>query len=520
MLSSMTAPRLRARDWTRFVARPSVTLLTLLICSTTVGLAIAQPASASPAQVPASPALGTKPWACPSGMPAHVTCGRLDVPLDWSDPASARSVSIAFAVHRATDGRIGTLTFNPGGPGQSGVDALGFMLGAGPPAMALPAEVIEHFDIVAWDPRGVGYSGPAMEGCERNQVTMGPIPQVGPIDWDEVARGYHRQMKEVLRRCADANPEVAAHLGTSQVIEDLEALRQELTVDQWTYLGVSYGTTIGMAYARAHPDRMRALVLDGVAPPSESLLQAASSQAPAWRAALASFARVYPKAGALTQPVLDALDEQVLSWHGTPFGRFSQQDSVSSLYQSLRSFLPSEARFPRLRDLFVDLAAEIPEEASDPPRPPDSTIEIPMNPLVSLVLCADRSKHPSIAQAADLARSAERTGITVAGISILERTLWCAGLGSYGRPLDTSTAPVVLPNAALIVSATGDIKTPMKRAKVAVDQIPGSRLISYLGTTHGLYPRAGSACVNDAVTDYLVNLRLPADNLTCPIAGP
>lgn len=510
----MTEPRAPRRS------RSATGLGAVLLIVPGLLLVIPQPASASDGQAPERSAESARPWTCPSGLPPDVTCGRFDLPLDWANPTSPRSVSLAFAVHRAPGERIGTLTFNPGGPGQSGIDALGFMLGAGPPAMALPQQVVEHFDIVAWDPRGVGYSGPAMEGCERDQVTMGPIPQIGPIDWDEVARGYHRQLKEVLRRCADANPEVAAHLGTSQVIEDLEALRQELTVDQWTYLGVSYGTTIGMAYARAHPDRIRALVLDGVAPPSESLLQAASSQAPAWRAALASFARVYPKAGALTHPVLDALDEQVLSWHGAPFGRFSQQDSVSSLYESLRSFLPSEARFPRLRDLFVDLAAEIPEEVSDPPRPPDSTIEIPMNPIVSLVLCADRSKHPSIAQAADLARSAERTGITVAGISILERTLWCAGLGSYGRPLDTSTAPLVLPNAALIVNATGDIKTPMKRAKVAAGQIPGSRLISYLGTTHGLYPRAGSACVNDAVTDYLVNLRLPADNLTCPIAGP
>jgi len=517
MLSSMTAPRLRARDWTRFVARPAVTLLTLLICSTTGGLAIAQPASASPAQVPASPALGTKPWACPSGMPAHVTCGRLDVPLDWSDPASARSVSIAFAVHRATDGRIGTLTFNPGGPGQSGVDALGFMLGAGPPAMALPQQVVEHFDIVAWDPRGVGYSGPELTDCGRTDVAMDPIPQVGPIPWKEVAKGYAKRLAKVLRVCADANPEVAAHLGTAAVIDDLEALRQALQVEQWTYLGTSYGTTIGMAYARAHPDRIRAMVLDGVAPPSQTLLQAAGSQAQAWRAALDAFAAEYPKAGALTQLVIDALDNRVLEWRQVPFTRFPHGDAPVSLYGSLSSYLQNERRFPALRDLIFDLAGQLDDSSAAADASEAATFTVPVNPIVSLVLCADRPNLPTIAQAAELALRADRKGLAVAGIPSLERSLWCAGLGDLGRPLDASTAPIVLPTPPLVLNAIGDMKTPMARARVAVEQLPGSRLITYLGTIHGLYPRAGSDCVNAAVTDYLINLRLPATDLTCPI---
>lgn len=459
----------------------------------------------------------TTPWPCPSGLPATVTCGRLELPIDWSDPASPRSVSLAYAVHRAPAERIGTITFNPGGPGTSGIDALGVSLGTGPPAWTWPSQILDRFDIVAWDPRGVGYSGPTMQNCERATVEMGPIPAVGVIGWEQVARGYAKRLSAELRACLDANPVAARHLGTAEVIDDLEALRQALSIDQWTYLGTSYGTTIGMAYARAHPERIRALVLDGLAPPSESILQAARSQVPGWRAALNAFGREFPRAGALAQPVMDRLDEDVLALQGAPFGRFPVPDAHSSLYLMMSSLLQNEARFPGLRDLLIELGEQLPQEPLEDQPADQSTIELAVNPIVSLVICADRADHPTIAQAADLAEAAERKGITVAAIPSLQRALWCPGLGNLGRPLNSSTAPLDLPAAALILNAAGDLKTPMVRAKVAAAQIPGSRLITYLGTTHGLFPRAGSACINDAVVDYLLNLRLPATDLTCPI---
>jgi len=477
------------------------------------------PVAAQPAETVAPTAISIRPWACPSGLPPRVQCGRLEVPLDWSDPTNPQSVSIAYAVHRAAGERIGTLTFNPGGPGQSGVDGLGFMLGAGPAAMSLPPEVIEHFDIVAWDPRGVGYSGPALTECDRAEVAMGPMPQVGEVPWKQVASQYAKRLAKVLRACVDANPGIAQHLGTRQVIADLEALRDALRVEQWTYLGTSYGTTIGMAYARAHPDRIRALVLDGVAPPSQTILQAAGSQTPAWRAALGSFASVYPKAATLVQPVMDAMDTTTLTWRGSAFTRFPHQDDAGSLYQVMRTYLQNERGFTALRDLLTELGRDLDEPPADEDSSAVSTFDMPVNPVVSLVMCSDRPQRPTYLQAAALADRAEREGITVAGIPTLERSLWCAGLGELGRPLDSSTAPIELVNGALIVNAVGDIKTPYARAQVAAGQLPGSRLITYLGTIHGLYPRAGSDCINDAVTDYLITLRLPAADVTCPIAA-
>lgn len=98
--------------------------------------------------------LDTRSWQCPSELPADVSCGQLDLPLEWSDPSSPRTVALAYAVHRASAEHVGTLTFNPGGPGTSGIDGLVFMLGAGPPALALPKQIVDHFDFVARHPRG------------------------------------------------------------------------------------------------------------------------------------------------------------------------------------------------------------------------------------------------------------------------------------------------------------------------------------------------------------------------------
>ena len=259
---------------------------------------------------------------CPSYLPNDVECGRLDVPIDWdvrpggpagpplSGADDPRRASIAFAVHRATGERRGAYTFNPGGPGGSGVGVLGTWLTGEPygPWGALPPAILRHYDVIAWDPRGVGESTPALEGCDGS-ATYGELPQAGPVNWRAVATAYAESMTEALSDCLAANPDLAPYLGTHYVIRDLEALRAALGVARWTYNGVSYGTTVGMAYAREYPDRVRALVLDGVAPTNQSQLQQASTMAWAWSTALRTFTGRYPAGfSAKVNRVIAALD--------------------------------------------------------------------------------------------------------------------------------------------------------------------------------------------------------------------
>ena len=455
---------------------------------------------------------------CPSYLPDGVECGQLDVPIDWTLPDDPRRASIAFAVHRATGERRGTYTFNPGGPGGSGLGTLGTWLTGAPygPWAALPPAILRHYDVVAWDPRGVGESTPRLEGCEGT-ATYGELPQAGPVDWRAVATAYAAAMSEALDDCLAGNPDLAPYLGTHYVVRDLEALRATLGVEQWTYHGVSYGTTVGLAYARQYPERVRALVLDGVATTNQTQLQQASTMAWAWSTALRTFAGQYPAGfSAKVDRVVAALDEGPLDFLDEPYPRFAT-DLLG--LDSLISSLWMQGRFNTYRSLFQELyrsaTARGPVPQPVTPRPAQAE---PIPFTVSFVLCADRPDRPTPEQVASIAETTSSAGLTAAGLQAIQRGLWCSGLPRIGVPIDGSSVPIRLENSALVVNATGDPKTPWLRARMAAGLVSGARLISYTGTQHGLYRRVGSMCVDGAVTRYLTRLQLPAGDMSCPFS--
>ncbi len=480
--------------------------------------ALVAPWSGAAAASPRTPDRVT--WVdCPSFLPDSVECGRLDVPIDWATPDDPRRASIAFAVHRATGKRIGTYTFNPGGPGGSGLLAMPTLLTGVPfgPSAALPGAVLRHFDIVAWDPRGVGESTPVLEECDGT-ASYGSLPQAGPVDWTAVAKTYSASMAAALQACLAANPDLAPYLGTHYVIRDLEALRAALGVNRWTYNGVSYGTTVGMAYAREYPTRVRALVLDGAAPPNQSQLAQASTMAWAWSTALRVFAGTLPAGfSAKVTRVIGSLDDGPLEWQGEPYPRFATDllgldTTVSSLWV--------QRRYSGLRSMFQELDRSArgrgPVVTPVTPRPAQDEA-IPF--IVSFVLCADRPDRPTVEQVAAIAETTSSTGLTAAGTKAIERGLWCSGLPPLGIPLDASSRPIQLRNSALVVNATGDPKTPWLRARIAASTIARARLVSYTGTQHGIYRRVGSECVDSNVTRYLMTLRLPAADVACPFSS-
>lgn len=455
---------------------------------------------------------------CPPYLPDGVECGRLDVPIDWAMPNDSRRASIAFAVHRATGERKGTYTFNPGGPGGSGVGTLGTWLTGQPygPWAALPPAILQHYDVVAWDPRGVGESTPTLADCEGT-ATYGELPQSGPVDWRAVATAYAASMSEALGDCLAANPDLAPYLGTHYVIQDLEALRAALGVSRWTYHGVSYGTTVGMAYARQYPDRVRALVLDGVATTNQTQLQQASTMAWAWTTALRTFAAQYPAGfSRKVDRVISAVDEGPLDFAGEPYPRFATD--LLGLDRTIAS-LWMQGRYNTYRTLFQELSRSA--TARGPAAQPVASRPAQAEPVpfsVSFVLCADRPDRPTPEQVASIAEATSSAGLTAAGLQAIQRGLWCSGLSRIGVPIDGSSVPIRLANSALVVNATGDPKTPWLRARMAASLIAGARLISYTGTQHGIYRRVGSTCVDGAITRYLTTLQLPAGDLNCPFS--
>ena len=179
----------------------------------------------------------------------------MDVPADYRDPG-AGSIKIAVNVLRAKslDKRIGYLLVNPGGPGESGMElAEQFSMGR------FPDDLVEHFDIVGFDPRGVGESEPEFACGEPGEQIALLATIDGDIDTpEEIAVG-----EAAANLCIQSMGPVGALLHSQYVANDMDAIRLALGVDQISYLGFSYGSELGIWYATLFPQSVRAMVVDG-----------------------------------------------------------------------------------------------------------------------------------------------------------------------------------------------------------------------------------------------------------------
>ena len=189
-------------------------------------------------------------------------CARVPVPLDYSNP-QAGTISLALLRLPASDPthRIGSLFVNPGGPGGSGVDFVRF---AGP--YLYGGAIQSRFDIVGFDPRGIDRSTPLR--CFDSPDQWGPAFTHYAFPRIRRQERRWRQADLYLAGACDArgNP-IMNHMATADVARDLDRLRAAVGDDALSYMGVSYGSFLGVTYANMFPDRVRAVIVDGVLDP-------------------------------------------------------------------------------------------------------------------------------------------------------------------------------------------------------------------------------------------------------------
>jgi pimeloyl-ACP methyl ester carboxylesterase len=188
-------------------------------------------------------------------------CGTVQVPLDHNDPGGA-TISIALVRLPAADParRIGSLFLNPGGPGGSGVD---FALFAGP---ILFTEVRARFDIVGFDPRGIARSTALRCFGTPRQWDPYFAPFAFPLTPEEEA-AWETADRYLDDACDQRASRIMDHMSTADVARDLDLLRQAVGDEQLNYAGYSYGSYLGVTYANLFPEKVRALVVDGVLDP-------------------------------------------------------------------------------------------------------------------------------------------------------------------------------------------------------------------------------------------------------------
>jgi pimeloyl-ACP methyl ester carboxylesterase len=224
-------------------------LAALTATAVTLGPLTAIPASAAPDQGATGRVTPVDWKPCPDA-PA-VECGTVTVPIDWANPRGA-TVGIAVARRKASvpASRIGSILVDPGGPGGSGVDWV-------KAAPVLSPEVVKHFDIVGFDPRGVGGSHPVV--CDGDVLSR-PVPG-DPHTQAEFTK-VKAYNKAVGESCRDLTGPLFDHVDTTSVARDMDAIRAALGEQKLNYFGISYGTLMGQQYAELFPDRIRTMVID------------------------------------------------------------------------------------------------------------------------------------------------------------------------------------------------------------------------------------------------------------------
>jgi pimeloyl-ACP methyl ester carboxylesterase len=448
---------------------------------------------------------------CPAGetLPPRTRCATLTVPLDWQTPDDGRTTQIALRVIRSKQ-RDGGLTFNPGGPGASGIAYTSAIYSE------LPTTVRQRFDFVSWDPRGVGLSGPTIAGC--SSAPLADLPVTGPVDWQAFWEAQLAANAEANTACLAANPDSVPYVGTWQVVRDLEAMRIALGYEQWNYWGMSYGTRIGNAYARTFPTSLRTLIMDGSVMAGESVYRFGTTYPAGLEVTRQVYASVTGRAQAhKIDTIFEYLDFNVIPIPGGDLTRWA----FATYFKSSMSPQSGYADFRTNVNLLYDaITAATPAKRARALSKTDGLLkriprEAPTEVMLVLINCSDLHDRPTVSQLTAASIASEHQYGTATPLWTYNASM-CAGLPedmSPPTPQDTDTVTLATP--PVFVLSTGDPATPWVWGRTMANAYARSRVISFTGTQHVTYMQTSSACVNDNVTRYLLTLQRPRADISC-----
>ena len=444
-------------------------------------------------------------------------CARVEVPLDYARP-DGDTASLGLLRRPASDqgGRIGSLLINPGGPGGSGMVAAASLS-----RQFARSPLGERFDLVGFDPRGIGASTPAIRCLSTEERDAERLD----LDVDTSPEGVAQTERENADYAAKCRQRVGeallANVGTRDVARDLDIIRSALGDAKLTYLGYSYGTRIGTAYAQAFAGNMRAMVLDGALDPGQNPVDEVVEQVGAFQGAFDAFAascardadcplgtdpgRAAAEFRELVDPLIEApidvkdrklsytdattgvvaalYDDQLWELLSQALAELANGDGQMLLYLADSYYGRSGDEYSTLTDAFTAIRC-----VDEPPlTDPAAALEADRRARAAAPFLDD-GRPPSAAR-------------DVCAFWPVPPT------GAPATPTVTGLPPVV------VVSTTGDPATPYD-AGVALAKALGGRLLTFEGTQHTAFLQ-GVACVDEAATAYLIDGTLPAEGTRC-----
>lgn len=495
-------------------------LATLLVTGACSHGAVRHPLPARPAPTvaPTTTALASTTTAPTRGIswdrcPDHDgwECGKLQVPLDHADPAGP-TITVALSRYRTKSAhRVGALLLNPGGPGVSGINY------AFTGAALLDRSLLDAFDIIGFDPRGVGASTPVrcLDGPALDRyLHLDPDPRT-PAGVDALVAGA----KEFAAGCEARNATLLPHLSTVDAAQDIDDIRVALGEPKLTYLGFSYGTFLGATYASLFPTHVRALALDAAVDPTIDQGTLSVGQAVAFEQNLDAFLAdcathptrcpFHARAGQSLRQTFDDLAARVTAHPIALAGGRSLGPAEMAFGVAFPLY--DHSTWPLLGNALRDAEAGQGQALVDnfdayAERNADGTFTNSQE-ANSAVTCLDRPVPNSVEGFAALVARARPEAPFFAGVAVwgnLPCLYW--PVPPRGHP-GALTAPGAAP--IVVVGSTGDPATPYSGAvHLAAGLGPEAVLITRHGEGHAGYP--SSACVRDGVDSYLTTLAIPA----------
>jgi pimeloyl-ACP methyl ester carboxylesterase len=441
-------------------------------------------------------------------------CGSLTVPVDYAEP-QGETVELSLLRVPARGSRVGSLVVNPGGPGARGTT----YAAAGQQVFREP--LLDGFDIVGFDPRGVGRSAPVdcLSDAELDAYLAGdPTP-----DTAEELAAFRSSVLSFGEKCANGSGPIIGHVTTVEAARDMDVLRSALGEEQLTYFGASYGTKLGATYAELFPDKVGRFVLDGAVDVGLDPQSLALEQATGFETALRAY--VQNCLDSTDNCFLgDTVDEGLATINGLladieaePLPAGDRELTVGNAFYGIITplynrdywFLLSTALASALEgkgSALMDLADAYASRNADGSYV-DNTIEANYS-----INCLDDPTSVPFGQVPSLFPEFEQASPTFGRIFAWGMAS-CRGIDvtSSEEPLDIraeGAAPIV------VLGTSRDPATPLKWARALSAQLDSGVLVERDGDGHTAY-NAGNECVDSIVEDYLLDGTVPDDGTAC-----
>lgn len=447
-------------------------------------------------------------------------CTTLKAPVDWEDPGGEQ-IELAISRHKASGTSKGSLLINPGGPGGSGFDfAQGF---TGSPG------VYSNYDIIGFDPRGVGRSTPIVcftDDADRDEMIYGTYDDpYGSPGWEA---DLAARQKEWVDACAENTGPLLAHIDTVSVAHDMDMMRAVLGDDKLNYLGYSFGTYIGTVYAELFPEKVGRMVLDGAVEPPFGSFDELATQMAGFDSAFRAYMTDCLSSGdcPFDGPVDNAMGEAhalTLSVDGQGLtssdGRVLDSATVGT---GIALALYNAGNWPYITMMFQGLLAGDADTAfllADSYNGRDGSGGYADRSLdvYFAVTCAEGTIGTDDIDLQEGLAIMDQKGPYVGGILALDDYVLLEEACSqwpYPRPefpeaFDAEGAPPIL-----VIGTTNDPATPYAQSVALADELSSGVMITYNGEGHTVYGN-GVTCIDDVVDAYFVNDVVPTSDPNC-----